>query len=66
MARDRAPRFFVLATEYGLAIGARRDAEEDSYYWRITQFLMPTYTMIRCPLASRCRLRAPRPSTITA
>src|SRR5205085_2484694 len=46
MARDRSPRFFVLPTAYGLMIGARRDAEEDSYYWRITQFLMPTYTMI--------------------
>jgi len=50
MARDRAPRFFVLPTEYGLAIGARRDAEIDSYYWRITQFLMPTYTMIPVPV----------------
>jgi phenylpropionate dioxygenase-like ring-hydroxylating dioxygenase large terminal subunit len=50
MARDRAPRFFVLPTEYGLAIGARRDAEADSYYWRITQFLMPTYTMIPSPV----------------
>jgi phenylpropionate dioxygenase-like ring-hydroxylating dioxygenase large terminal subunit len=50
MARDRAPRFFVLPTEYGLAIGARRDAEVDSYYWRITQFLMPTYTMIPVPV----------------
>jgi len=50
MARDRAPRFFVLPTEYGLAIGARRDAEVDSYYWRITQFLMPAYTMIPVPV----------------
>jgi phthalate 4,5-dioxygenase oxygenase subunit len=50
MARDRAPRFFVLPTDYGLAIGARRDAESDSYYWRITQFLMPTYTMIPVPV----------------
>jgi hypothetical protein len=50
MGRDRAPRFFVLPTEYGLAIGARRDAEVDSYYWRITQFLMPTYTMIPVPV----------------
>ncbi|HEY3058639.1 MAG TPA: aromatic ring-hydroxylating dioxygenase subunit alpha [Chloroflexota bacterium] len=46
MARDRAPRFFVLPTPYGLMISARRDADPDSYYWRITQFLMPTYTMI--------------------
>ncbi|MBV9601590.1 MAG: Rieske 2Fe-2S domain-containing protein [Chloroflexi bacterium] len=49
MARDRAPRFFVLPTEYGVLIGARRDAESDSYYWRITQFLMPSYTMIPSP-----------------
>jgi phthalate 4,5-dioxygenase oxygenase subunit len=33
-------------TEYGVLVGARRDAEEDSYYWRITQFLLPSYTMI--------------------
>jgi phthalate 4,5-dioxygenase len=50
MDRDRAPRFFVLPTEYGLRIGARRDAEADSFYWRITQFLMPTYTMIPVPV----------------
>jgi phthalate 4,5-dioxygenase len=52
MARDRAPRFFVLPTSYGLLIGARRDAELDSYYWRITQFLMPTYTMIPVPVGA--------------
>ena len=52
MARDRAPRFFVLPTEYGMLIGARRDAEIDSYYWRVTQFLMPTYTMIPVPVGS--------------
>jgi phthalate 4,5-dioxygenase len=50
MERDRAPRFFVLPTEYGLLIGARRDAEADSFYWRMTQFLMPTYTMIPVPV----------------
>lgn len=50
MARDTAPRFFVLPTEYGLVIGARRDAEVDTYYWRITQFLMPSYTMIPVPV----------------
>ena len=25
---------------------ARRDAPNNQYYWRVTQFLMPTYTMI--------------------
>jgi phenylpropionate dioxygenase-like ring-hydroxylating dioxygenase large terminal subunit len=52
MARDRAPRFFVLPTDYGMLIGARRDAESDSFYWRITQFLMPTYTMIPSPVGT--------------
>lgn len=45
-ALDRHPVFHVADTPYGLLIGARRDAEEDSYYWRITQALMPFYTMI--------------------
>ena len=36
----------MLNTDYGLLIGAQRDAEADSYYWRMTQFLMPSYTMI--------------------
>jgi phenylpropionate dioxygenase-like ring-hydroxylating dioxygenase large terminal subunit len=50
MARDRAPRFYVQPTQYGLQIAARRDADPDTYYWRITQFLMPTYTMIPAPV----------------
>jgi phenylpropionate dioxygenase-like ring-hydroxylating dioxygenase large terminal subunit len=61
MARDRAPRFYVLPTQYGLAIGARRDAEVDSYYWRITQFLMPTYTMIPVPLGQPVSFTAATP-----
>jgi hypothetical protein len=44
--RDRHPRFETLDTDYGVAIAARRAAEEDNYYWRITQFLMPFYTLI--------------------
>jgi phthalate 4,5-dioxygenase oxygenase subunit len=43
---DTHPRFEVEDTDYGLAIGARRNAAESSHYWRITQFLMPFYTMI--------------------
>jgi phthalate 4,5-dioxygenase len=46
MWRDRAPRFTVRRTDYGLLIGARRDAEEDTYYWRLTQYLLPTATII--------------------
>lgn len=44
--KDTAPIFEVADTEYGLLIGARRDADEQSYYWRLTQWLMPWYTMI--------------------
>jgi phthalate 4,5-dioxygenase oxygenase subunit len=45
-AKDRAPRFLVQDTEYGLAIGARRKWDEDQYYWRLTQFLVPSFTLI--------------------
>jgi phenylpropionate dioxygenase-like ring-hydroxylating dioxygenase large terminal subunit len=44
--RDRAPQFTVTKTDYGMLIAVRRNAEEDSYYWRLTQFLLPTHTMI--------------------
>ena len=44
--KDRAPRFFVEDTDSGILIGARRDAEADSYYWRISRWLFPYITMI--------------------
>jgi len=43
--RDRAPKYLAADTDYGTIYGAYRPAEEDSYYWRIGQFLMPFYTM---------------------
>ncbi|MFA7680744.1 MAG: Rieske 2Fe-2S domain-containing protein [Pigmentiphaga sp.] len=46
LAADTAPRFFVRRTDYGMVVGARRQADEDHYYWRITQYLTPFYTMI--------------------
>jgi phthalate 4,5-dioxygenase oxygenase subunit len=44
--KDRHPLFEVLDTDYGVLIGARRDAEADSFYWRITQFLLPFHSII--------------------
>jgi phenylpropionate dioxygenase-like ring-hydroxylating dioxygenase large terminal subunit len=41
---DRAPRFEVVDTDYGVLIGARR-AHPEGWYWRITQYLLPFYTM---------------------
>jgi hypothetical protein len=43
---DRAPRYKVVDTDYGTMYGAYRPAEEDTYYWRIAQFLFPFYTLI--------------------
>lgn len=43
---DKAPRFTVKKTDYGLVIAVRRNAEEDTYYWRMTQFLLPSHTII--------------------
>jgi nitrite reductase/ring-hydroxylating ferredoxin subunit len=44
-AADTHPRFEVVETDYGVLIGAGRSADTDGIYWRITQFLMPFWTM---------------------
>jgi hypothetical protein len=44
-ARDRSPQINVLKTDYGLFIGARRDAG-DRYYWRFTQLVLPFYVYV--------------------
>ena len=44
--RDRMPIFEVVDFEGGLLIGARRNADEARYYWRITPWIMPWYTVI--------------------
>jgi phenylpropionate dioxygenase-like ring-hydroxylating dioxygenase large terminal subunit len=43
---DLRPVFEVVESDGGLYIGARRNAENGQYYWRITQWVMPSYTMI--------------------
>ncbi len=50
--RDKAPRWIVDPTSYGLMLAARRNAEEDSYYWRINHFYFPWYTTIAGSLGS--------------
>ena len=44
--RDHMPQFEVAEFPGGLLIGARRNADNDCYYWRITPFVMPWYTII--------------------
>jgi phenylpropionate dioxygenase-like ring-hydroxylating dioxygenase large terminal subunit len=44
--RDARPVFEVVESPGGLYVGARRNAENGHYYWRITQWVMPSFTMI--------------------
>ena len=43
---DLAPVFEVVEAPGGLFIGARRKAEDDQYYWRITPWVMPCFTAV--------------------
>jgi len=43
---DRQPVFHVLETDFGVAIAARREAGPENYYWRITPFMLPCYTIV--------------------
>jgi len=43
---DLAPVFEVVEAPGGLSIGVRRNAEGDQYYWRITPWIMPCFTMV--------------------
>jgi phthalate 4,5-dioxygenase len=43
---DSQPFFEVVEHSSGLYVGARRRAEEGKYYWRITPWVMPCFTMI--------------------
>jgi hypothetical protein len=43
---DLKPKFEVEDYEGGLMIAARRNAEDEQHYWRITPWLMPFFTMV--------------------
>lgn len=43
---DFRPFFEVAQSEGGLFVGARRNAEEGHYYWRITPWVMPSFTLV--------------------
>ena len=43
---DAKPHFEVVEAPGGLYIGARRNAENGNYYWRITPWVMPSFTMV--------------------
>ncbi|MEP4545403.1 MAG: aromatic ring-hydroxylating dioxygenase subunit alpha [Saccharospirillum sp.] len=43
---DKMPFFEVAKHNAGLWVGARRNAENEQYYWRITPWIMPCFTMV--------------------
>jgi phthalate 4,5-dioxygenase oxygenase subunit len=43
---DLKPFFEVADSDGGLLVAARRNAEEGCYYWRITPWVMPNFTMV--------------------
>jgi len=42
---DRAPRYEVTDTDFGVMYGAYRPADAETNYWRIANFLFPFYAM---------------------
>ncbi|PHR56594.1 MAG: (2Fe-2S)-binding protein [Robiginitomaculum sp.] len=43
---DKKPVFEVVESDGGLFIGARRNAEDGKFYWRITPWVMPSFSMV--------------------
>ena len=55
--RDGAPKLTIKPTDYGFCYGARRDADNGEYYWRVTHWLLPTFSLIPAqgfPRGGRC------------
>ena len=46
---DGAPQLTGKETDYGFIYGSRRDVGDGEYYWRVTQFILPFYSLIPNP-----------------
>ena len=46
MFQDKAPRWSFKETGYGIMLAAQRTGPADTLYWRVNQWLMPSFTMI--------------------
>ncbi|NQV54306.1 MAG: Rieske 2Fe-2S domain-containing protein [Rhodospirillales bacterium] len=54
---DDAPELTLRETDYGFVYGARRRADENTYYWRMTQCMFPIFNQIAndvFPRSGRC------------
>jgi nitrite reductase/ring-hydroxylating ferredoxin subunit len=43
---DAGPLLRLKETEFGFVYGGRRDTPDGDYYWRVTPFVLPTFTSI--------------------
>src|SRR5579871_3382731 len=67
-AMDRSPKILVEETEYGFRYGAKRAVGENTYNWRITQAMLPTYSLIpflRYPAGGRAWIPVDDEHTMT-
>ena len=46
VGKDTAPRWIIQPNDVGMMIAARREADPDTYYWRINQVYFPYYTLV--------------------
>ncbi len=47
--RDGAPMLTVQDTDYGFVYGSRRNTGDKDYYWRVTQWMLPVYSITAGP-----------------
>jgi phenylpropionate dioxygenase-like ring-hydroxylating dioxygenase large terminal subunit len=61
VTREKAPIWTIKDTDGGVMLAARRNAEEDSYHWRVGQWLMPSYALLGAipGEANQCNIRVP-------
>ena len=43
---DKTPKWFIKDTDYGVMLAAQRQGEGETHYWRVNQWVMPSFTMI--------------------
>ncbi len=43
---DRHPKLTVIETDYGMAYSGRRTTPAGNYYWRVTQWMLPSFSLI--------------------
>jgi phthalate 4,5-dioxygenase len=49
MNQDGAPQLTVKETDFGFVYGARRNGPDGQFYWRLTPFMLPSFTLVPNP-----------------